>query len=120
MSEVEPSQETNLPPLPNRTSGGRGVVDRGHTVPGDGCNVCCEGPSLFTAWSSESNCVVFVAYPPIGAHIHATKDYGLPFILLGLLPLVSVAAILVFDSVVHGGNANAQRETEGSAVRTEY
>ncbi len=67
-----------------------------------------------------ANIVAAVAYPPIGAHIHATKDYGLPFILLGLLPLISVAAILVFDSVVHGGKARAQREIEGSAVSAEY
>jgi nitrate/nitrite transporter NarK len=54
-----------------------------------------------------ANIVSALANPRIGAYIDETKSYSLPFMLLGLLPLVSVAAILVFDSVVHGGKANA-------------
>ena len=49
-----------------------------------------------------ANVATAVANPRIGAYIDQTKSYALPFILLGLLPLISVAAILVFDSVVHG------------------
>jgi MFS transporter, ACS family, hexuronate transporter len=46
--------------------------------------------------------VTAVANPRIGAYIDHTKSYSGPFLLLGLLPLVSVAAVLVFDAVVHG------------------
>ncbi len=52
-----------------------------------------------------ANIVSAVANPRIGAYIDQTKGYSLPFLLLGLLPLVSVAAILVFDAIVHGGKA---------------
>ncbi len=51
------------------------------------------------------NIVTAVANPWIGASIDKTKSYALPFVLLGTLPLVSVAAILVFDAVVHGRKA---------------
>jgi MFS transporter, ACS family, hexuronate transporter len=47
-----------------------------------------------------ANIVSAIANPAIGAHHDATHSYRLMFILLGLLPLVSVAAILVFDAVV--------------------
>ena len=57
-----------------------------------------------------ANLVSAVAYPKIGAHIHATQSYSLPFVLLGILPLISVAAILVFDSVIHGGSAKARKD----------
>ncbi len=48
-----------------------------------------------------ANLVSAVAYPQIGAHIRDTQSYALPFVLLGVLPLISVAAILVFDTLVH-------------------
>ena len=52
-----------------------------------------------------ANIATAVANPRIGSYIDQTKSYSLPFILLGLLPLISVAAILIFDGVVHGGKA---------------
>ncbi len=58
-----------------------------------------------------ANIASAVANPRIGAYIDQTKNYALPFILLGLLPLISVAAILVFDTVVHGGKARARQDT---------
>ena len=50
-----------------------------------------------------ANIVSAVANPRIGAYVDHTKSYGLMFTLMGLLPMVAVAAILVFDSVVHRG-----------------
>ena len=61
-----------------------------------------------------ANIVAAVAYPQIGANIHATQSYTLPFVLLGVLPLVSVAAIVVFDSVVHGDEARDRTKGEGT------
>ncbi len=61
-----------------------------------------------------ANIVSALANPRIGAYVDQTKNYALPFVLLGLLPLVSVAAILVFDSVVHGGWAGAGNEDAGT------
>jgi ACS family hexuronate transporter-like MFS transporter len=49
-----------------------------------------------------ANIVSALANPQIGAYVDRTRSYALPFILLGLLPLISVAAILIFDAVVHG------------------
>ena len=60
-----------------------------------------------------ANMASAVANPQIGGYIDQTKSYALPFILLGLLPLVSVAAILVFDSVVHGGKTRGRNEVPG-------
>lgn len=51
----------------------------------------------------SANIVTAIANPAIGAHHDATHSYRLIFYFLGLLPLISVAAILVFDAVVHGG-----------------
>ncbi len=48
-----------------------------------------------------ANIVSAVANPRIGAYVDHTKSYGLMFTLMGLLPMGAVAAILVFDSVVH-------------------
>ena len=62
-----------------------------------------------------ANIVSALANPRIGAYIDQTKSYALPFVLLGLLPLVSVAAILVFDGVVHGG-----RRGRGRGKASEY
>ena len=45
-------------------------------------------------------------------YVDQTRNYSLPFILLGLLPLISVAAILVFDSVVHGCEGGVRRDEE--------
>ncbi len=59
------------------------------------------------------NIVSALASPRIGAYVDQTKSYALPFVLLGLLPLISVAAILVFDAVAHGGKAAARQESEG-------
>ena len=74
------------------------------------CSTACQQDFAFARVGLVSgivgmagNIVSAVAYPQIGAHIDATHSYSLPFVLLGLLPLVGVAAILVFDSVVHGG-----------------
>ena len=57
----------------------------------------------------SANIVSALANPAIGAHHDRTHSYRLLFALLGLLPMVSVAAILVFDAIVHGkgegGNA---------------
>jgi ACS family hexuronate transporter-like MFS transporter len=58
----------------------------------------------------SANIVTAIANPAIGAHHDATHSYRLIFYFLGLLPLISVAAILVFDSVVHGGKAGGRKE----------
>jgi len=47
------------------------------------------------------NMLTAVANPQIGGYIDRTKSYSLLFVLLGLLPLISVTAILVFDRIVH-------------------
>jgi ACS family hexuronate transporter-like MFS transporter len=52
-----------------------------------------------------ANIVSAIANPQIGAYHDTTHSYRLLFMLLGTLPIVSVAAILVFDAIVHGGNA---------------
>jgi ACS family hexuronate transporter-like MFS transporter len=57
-----------------------------------------------------ANVASALANPRIGAYIDQTKNYTLPFVLLGLLPLVSIAAILVFDSVIHGGKAGGKKD----------
>ena len=49
-----------------------------------------------------ANIVSALANPRIGAYIDQTKSYERMFVLMGLLPLVAVGAILVFDAVVHG------------------
>jgi len=57
-----------------------------------------------------ANAVTALANPRIGGYIDKTKSYSQLFILLGVLPLISAAAILVFDSVVHsGGDASTKR-----------
>jgi hypothetical protein len=55
---------------------------------------------------TSANIVSALANPAIGAHHDRTHSYSLLFVLLGLLPLVSVAAILFFDAIVHGGQKN--------------
>jgi ACS family hexuronate transporter-like MFS transporter len=52
-----------------------------------------------------ANIVSAIANPQIGAYHDRTHSYGLLFMLLGTVPIVSVAAILVFDTIVHGGDA---------------
>ena len=52
-----------------------------------------------------ANIVSAIANPKIGAYHDQTHSYRLLFVLLGTVPLVSVAAILVFDAIVHGGKA---------------
>jgi ACS family hexuronate transporter-like MFS transporter len=52
-----------------------------------------------------ANIVSAIANPAIGAHIDQTHSYRGLFVLLGSLPIVSVAAILVFDAIVHGREA---------------
>jgi ACS family hexuronate transporter-like MFS transporter len=59
-----------------------------------------------------ANTVSALANPRIGAYIDQTKSYSLPFILLGTLPLISVAAILVFDRIVYGGKARPRGDDE--------
>ncbi|MGO9109645.1 MAG: MFS transporter [Thermoguttaceae bacterium] len=59
-----------------------------------------------------ANIVSALANPRIGAYIDQTKSYALPFVLLGLLPLISIAAILVFDTIVHGDRAKRRGEAE--------
>jgi nitrate/nitrite transporter NarK len=62
-----------------------------------------------------ANIVSAVANPRIGAYIDQTKSYERMFLLLGLLPLISVAAILVFDTVVHRGKGGGKENLEGRA-----
>jgi MFS transporter, ACS family, hexuronate transporter len=52
-----------------------------------------------------ANIVSAIANPRIGDYIDKMKSYSLCFTCLGLLPLISVAAILIFDAIVHGGEA---------------
>ncbi len=66
---------------------------------------------------TSANIVSAVANPAIGAHHDRTHSYGLLFVLLGLLPMVSVAAILVFDAIVHGKKPSAKGATQKSASR---
>jgi ACS family hexuronate transporter-like MFS transporter len=51
---------------------------------------------------ASANIVSALANPAIGAYHDRTHSYRLLFVLLGLLPIVSVGAILVFDAIVHG------------------
>ncbi len=55
-----------------------------------------------------ANIVSAIANPKIGAYHDQTHSYGLLFMLLGTVPIVSVAAILVFDAIVHGEEASAR------------
>jgi ACS family hexuronate transporter-like MFS transporter len=50
-----------------------------------------------------ANIVSAIANPTIGAYHDHMHSYRLPFVLLGTLPIISVAAIVVFDAIVHGG-----------------
>jgi hypothetical protein len=59
-----------------------------------------------------ANIVSALANPRIGAYVDKTKSYSLCFILLGLLPMISVAAILVFDWVIHGKATKVEARTE--------
>lgn len=85
------------------------------------CSTACQQDLSFARVGAMSgvvgmvaNIASAVANPRIGAYIDQTKNYALPFILLGLLPLISVAAILVFDGVVHGGRqGHEERADEG-------
>ena len=49
-----------------------------------------------------ANIVSALANPAIGAYHDRTHSYGLMFVLLGTLPMLSAAAIVVFDAIVHG------------------
>ncbi len=49
-----------------------------------------------------ANIVSAIANPKIGAYHDQTHSYRLLFLLLGMVPIISVAAILVFDAIVHG------------------
>ena len=48
------------------------------------------------------NMVSAIANPCIGRYVDQTGNYTLIFLLLGGLPVVSVAAIVIFDSIIHG------------------
>ena len=48
-----------------------------------------------------SNIFAALANPRIGAHVDATGTYNRIFLLVGILPAVSVVAIIVFDAIIH-------------------
>ena len=54
-----------------------------------------------------SNVVSTIVNPLIGRHVDQTHSYTLIFVLLALLPVASVAAVVVFDAVVHRGRTIA-------------
>ncbi len=66
---------------------------------------------------TSANIVSALANPAIGAHHDRTHSYRLLFVLLGLLPMVSVAAILVFDSIVHGPGNNGHGKDANTSKR---
>ncbi len=53
-----------------------------------------------------SNVVSTVLNPLIGRHVDQTRSYTLIFVLLAVLPVASVAAVVVFDAVVHRGRTD--------------
>ncbi len=57
----------------------------------------------------SSNVCSAIANPRIGAYVDRTGNYDTIFLLVGVVPLVSVAAILVFDTIVHGRRPRASR-----------
>jgi ACS family hexuronate transporter-like MFS transporter len=56
----------------------------------------------------SSNVFAALANPRIGAYVDQTGTYDRIFLLVGVVPSVSVAAILVFDSLVHGKRKAAE------------
>jgi MFS transporter, ACS family, hexuronate transporter len=55
----------------------------------------------------SSNVFSAILNPQIGRHVDRTGSYALIFTLLAVLPLVSVAAIIVFDAIVHRKRAGS-------------
>jgi nitrate/nitrite transporter NarK len=84
------------------------------------CSTACQQDLSFNRVGAISgvvgmtaNIASAVANPRIGAYIDQTKSYALPFMLLGLLPLLSVAAVLIFDGVIHGGKVKRPNDKDG-------
>ena len=49
----------------------------------------------------SSNVCAAVVNPYIGRYVNHTGNYTLIFVLMAVLPAVSVTAIILFDSLVH-------------------
>jgi len=58
----------------------------------------------------SSNVFSALMNPMIGRYVDRTGNYAMIFVLVALLPAVSLTAILIFDRLIHGRNGVSQSE----------